>query len=126
MRKAEQNIWPIVPLMVLGVAAACLVLLATTARAGSPWNGDGHCQYGAVYDPTARPSISITESGHLNRQCNDTSTASHGFAGGTYILFRTTGSADYRCNFAGTKCGYRFYLDNYGWTHCAWTTGSCS
>src|SRR3712207_6439753 len=117
-------------LLAVGVAAVALATVAVfgaaTARGGDPWNGDGHCQYGAVYDPSARPSITITESGPLNRQCNNSDTASHGFAGGTYILFRTTGSADYRCNWAGTKCGYRWYLDNYGWTHCAWTTGMCS
>jgi hypothetical protein len=98
--------------------------ISQPAKAGPPWNGNGHCQFGAVYGPPL-PTISMTESGHVNRQCNSTGTASHGSASGSFTVYRTTGSANYHCNASGSKCGYRWYLDNNGWIHCAWTTGLC-
>lgn len=110
-------------------AGICAIVVAgfvsAPASAGTPWNGDGHCQFGAQYGPPL-PTLSMTESGHLNRQCNSTADASHGLQSGSFTVYRTTGSSNYHCNASGSKCGYRWYLDNNGWIHCAWTNGLCS
>ncbi len=111
--------------MLLAIALGVLIYVAAPAGAGSPWDGDGHCQFGSVYSSPQGP-IYMFESGHLLRQCNNTSTANHGdadFGGNGFYVYRTTGGTQQFCS--GGVCGYRWYLRDRGWIHCAWTTAVC-
>jgi hypothetical protein len=116
-----------VALAAVGALIVAALAGTTPAGAGEPWDGDGHCQFGSVYDPPV-DGVYMTEFGHVLRQCNSTSTASHGDAdvgGGAngFWLYRTTGGSQQICS--GGKCGYRWYLRYRGWIHCAWTTAVC-
>jgi hypothetical protein len=109
------------------VAICALSLVAGEARAGAPWDGDGHCQFGSVYSPPPG-GIYMSDGGRSLRQCNSTSTADHGSAdvGSAppgFAVFRTTGGSQEICS--GGKCGFRWYLRDRGWIHCAWTTAVC-
>ncbi|MCW2687787.1 MAG: hypothetical protein JWR37_2677 [Mycobacterium sp.] len=109
----------------VALAAATSAMLAGQARAGSPWNGDGHCQFGSLYNPPAG-GIYMSTAGQRLRQCNSTSTADHGDAdvgGNGFAVYRTTGGSEQICS--GGACGYRWYLRDRGWIHCVWTTAVC-
>lgn len=116
---------PKTSLAVATAGALFALALAAAASAGSPWYDDGHCQFGSVYDPPVG-GIYMSDSGHELRQCNSTSTADHGSAdvgGNGFAVYRTTGSTEQICS--GGVCGYRWYLRDRGWIHCAWTTAVC-